>query len=168
MTPELEQWIQAHYERLYEYAKYRCHGVEVDAQDLLQEVLTHVCEGRLQVDLSRSPLTFLQRVLQSRKRLLYVPVMAMALPEEAQSVWEQQEPSQRMEWMVQWIAQLKPDQQQAVQYYCDHGMHPPNTHRLHYHWEQARRILAQKAQALVVDEASGDRERGGGSRSPHA
>ena len=68
LDPALTLWIEAHYARLLDYARYQCYEKSLEAEDLLQEVLTQVCEGRIKVDLAKAPLAFLQHALRSRQR----------------------------------------------------------------------------------------------------
>lgn len=70
----LHEWLDANYAKLLTYAKYQCRGDQEQAQDLVQEMITQVLEGRVKVDLSRSPLTYLQFTLRTiRSRNLYGP-----------------------------------------------------------------------------------------------
>lgn len=61
----LHDWLETNYAKLRTYAIYRCRGDVTQAEDLLQEVLERALDGRLQVDVNRSPLTYFQLAMQS-------------------------------------------------------------------------------------------------------
>lgn len=61
----LADWVEANYGKLRKYAVYRCRGNQDQAEDLLQEILERVLDGRLKVDLAQSPLTYIQQAMWS-------------------------------------------------------------------------------------------------------
>lgn len=61
----LPQWLEANYDKLRKYAVYRCRGDQDQAEDLLQEILERILDGRLKVDLAQSPLTYIQQAMLS-------------------------------------------------------------------------------------------------------
>lgn len=61
----LQEWLEANYEKLCKYAVYRCRGDQDQAEDLLQEILERILDGRLKVDLAQSPLTYIQQAMWS-------------------------------------------------------------------------------------------------------
>lgn len=159
MDPQLEAWIQTHYRRLYEYACFACYNEKDDAADLLQEVLTQIAEGRIKVDLARSPLTFVQLVLHSRRRLLARPFMPGHDFSDTPEVEARESPS--LDLVMSWVWELPQEQQEAVYYYCEHGTIPTGAVKLRYQLKKATRALKAKAQAHGVDGASGGQAGGG-------
>ncbi len=68
----LQEWLELHYTKLRAYAVYRCRGDREQAHDLLQEMMAMILEGRIKVDITKSPLTYLQCVLATlRGRVQY-------------------------------------------------------------------------------------------------
>ena len=61
----LADWVEANYDKLRKYAVYRCRGDQDQAEDLLQEILERILDGRLKVDLAQSPLTYIQQAMLS-------------------------------------------------------------------------------------------------------
>ncbi len=61
----LYEWLEANYDKLRKYAVYRCRGDQDQAEDLLQEILERILDGRLKVDLAQSPLTYIQQAMLS-------------------------------------------------------------------------------------------------------
>lgn len=167
MTPALVEWIEAHYATLVRYAVFRCRGDEAMAHDLLQELFTLMCEGRLNVDLSRSPLTVMQWAMRSRQYLVQGDdVVVGSFDEEwaVQPLWVGDAASPQLETMRDWITELPEEQQEAIRTYCQEGSLPAKS-KARYHLQQARKKLKEKAQALAAGEASGDRAHGDGSPS---
>lgn len=84
----LHEWVEANYGKLRTYAVYRCRGDVTQAEDLLQEVLERALDGRLQVDVHRSPLTYFQLAMQSwQNRIRHGPTKIRH--EEGGKVWYQ-------------------------------------------------------------------------------
>lgn len=68
----LQEWLEQHYTKLRAYAVYRCRGDREQADDLLQEMMAMILEGRIKVDIAKSPLTYLQYAMQTlRGRVQY-------------------------------------------------------------------------------------------------
>lgn len=61
----LQEWLEVNYDKLRKYAVYRCRGDQDQAEDLLQEILERILDGRLKVDLAQSPLTYIQQAMLS-------------------------------------------------------------------------------------------------------
>ena len=59
------EFVERYYHKLRDYARFKCFNDPDRADDLLQETLVRIQEGRRGIDFERSPLTYSQLVMKS-------------------------------------------------------------------------------------------------------
>lgn len=101
----ISEWVEVNYAKLRSYAIYRCYGQVEQAEDLLQELLMMVLDGRIRVDLEKAPLTYLQQAMLSlRTRILHGPTKVRQVEGE-KVTWKSQFVLMGDEWLAMQVEQ---------------------------------------------------------------
>lgn len=163
-----EEFVNQHFQRLREYARFKCFNDLDRADDLLQETLVRIQEGTRGIDFERSPLTYSQLIMKSilmneREGYVYLEDIGEHIE------WKEciEEDDRRRELLDEWRGYL-PEKYRAVledvlmglsqrQIAQRRGLAQPTVH------EQIRR-LEKRLRTFLQAHASGDEGGGRGCR----
>lgn len=110
----LQEWLELHYMKLRAYAVYRCRGDREQAHDLLQEMMAMILEGRIKVDITKSPLTYLQCVLATLRGRVQYGSTRIRHDEEGKTTYQDQFVLVGAEFLE---AQTEPVQKESFDFY---------------------------------------------------
>lgn len=180
----LTDWVEANYDKLRKYAVYRCRGDQDQAEDLLQEILERILDGRLKVDLAQSPLTYIQQAMLSWHNRIRHGSTKVRVEHEGTVWYQDQFALVGDEWLVAqvyqdeggggfdlrpYLASLPPKHQAVMELYLEGLSYREMAKRLgcplttiHDRWVAA--VARLKVLVLSATDESGDRGHGGDGR----
>lgn len=180
----LPTWLEANYDKLHKYAVYRCRGDQDRAEDLLQEIIERVLDGRLKVDLAQSPLTYIQQAMLSWCNRIQHGSTKVRVECDGKVWYQDQFVLIGDEWLVAqvhqdgsetgrdlrpYLAHLPPKHQAVMELYLEGLSHREMAKKLgcplttvHDRWVAA--VARLKVLVLSAGGESGGREREGGGR----
>ncbi len=111
-----EEFVNQHFQRLREYARFKCFNDLDRADDLLQETLVRIQEGRRGIDFTRSPLSYSQLIMKSilinqREGDVYLEDMG----EQMEWTGGCEDEDNRREWLDEWRGQLPEKYRQVLE-----------------------------------------------------
>lgn len=180
----LTDWVEANYDKLRKYAVYRCRGDQDQAEDLLQEILERILDGRLKVDLAQSPLTYVQQAMLSWHNRIRHGATKVRVECEGKVWYQDQFVLIGDEWLVAqvhqgeggggydlrpYLASLTPKHQAVMELYLEGLSHREIAKRLgkpastvQDQWTAA--VARLKVLVLSASDESGDQGRAGDGR----
>ena len=116
---DIRYFLETHYTQLREYAIYTAYGDQDWGDELLHDMMERVLSGRVKLDLTASPLTYLQFVLRNCRRdgSRQALVIIETVPEDSQGVWPHSSPLLYV--LDDWMTHLTGKQQTVIRLLLD-------------------------------------------------